>query len=205
MSLAVAALAFKGSGDYSNLKLGANAPMQDYTMKDVSGDAVSLESAKGKKGLLVIFSCNTCPFVVGNGEKSEGWENRYNGVIDAANKAGIGSIIVNSNSAKREKGDSYQDMIKHAETNKYKGLYALDEKNALADAFGAKTTPHIFLFNDEMKLIYQGAIDDNVDSKKDVKVNYLSDAINAYSNGEEISVQETKPIGCSIKRFKADN
>ncbi len=206
LAVVVAALgfAFKTTGVYSNLKIGQVAPQMDLKMNDVKGNQTSLMDAKGKNGLLVMFSCNTCPFVVGNGEKSQGWENRYNDIVKNATKAGIETILVNSNEAKRAKGDSYDDMVKRASSKGYAGTYAIDKGHVLADAFGAKTTPHVFLFDGDMKLAYQGAIDDNVDSKQKVKVHYLSDAITAMSKNLEVPIKETKPVGCSIKRVTVE-
>ena len=198
--IATLGLAFKTTGVYSNLKIGQVAPKADLKMNDVKGNQTSLMDAKGENGLLVIFSCNTCPFVIGNGEKSQGWEGRYNDIVKNAAKSGINTILVNSNEAKRDKGDSYDDMVKRAAAKNYNGVYAIDKGHVLADAFGAKTTPHIFLFDADLKLTYQGAIDDNVDNKSKVKVHYLSDALSAMSKNTEVKIKETKPVGCSIKR-----
>jgi hypothetical protein len=199
--MAVAIFAFKTTGDYSNLTIGQVAPNQKVEMKDVSGKQVSLNAAKGENGLVVIFSCNTCPFVVGNGEKSQGWENRYNNITASAKKMGMGTILINSNEAKRDKGDSFEEMTARATEMEYTSFYALDEGHKMADIFGAKTTPHVFAFDADMKLIYQGAIDDNVDSKSKVKNNYLENALKSHNKGEAIKIKETKPVGCSIKRI----
>ena len=112
---------------------------------------------------------------------------------------------MNSNEAKRDKGDSYDDMVKRAASMSYSANYAIDKGHVLADAFGAKTTPHIFLFDADLKLTYQGAIDDNVDNKSKVKVHYLQDAITAMSKNAEVKIKETKPVGCSIKRISVSN
>ena len=162
-----------------------------------------IEQIGKKTGALFIFSCNTCPFVVGNGEKSEGWENRYNGIQELADKLEIGFALINSNEAKREKEDSFDEMVRHAEEMNYKGInYLLDENHKVADMFNAMTTPHVFLFNDQNELVYTGAIDDNVDKKNEVKENWLKDAMNAMAEGTEIMTPKTKNIGCSIKRVK---
>lgn len=185
------------------LALGAEAPKADYEMTDVSGEKIKLKDVARKNGLLVIFSCNTCPFVIGNGKKSEGWEGRYPELYSMAEKSGIGMVLVNSNEAKRDKGDGMEDMQKRYEEQGLKGYYVLDENHVLADAFGALTTPHVFLFDEEMKLIYKGAIDDSVDSSEDVKEPYLKDAIKAHIEGKKIDPNSTRQLGCSIKRVKA--
>jgi hypothetical protein len=78
--------------------------------------------------------------------------------------------------------------------------YLLDVNSKLANAFFARTTPHVYLFDADMKLVYKGAIDDNVDDAKAVKEHYLNDAIEQLSSGKKIKTAETKPVGCGIKR-----
>lgn len=182
-----------------DLVIGSALPMSAQSMKDVVGGEASLQSLSGENGLLVIFSCNTCPFVVGS-EGSAGWEGRYPELGTLCAKSGIGFALVNSNAAKRENGDSYVDMQKHYKEQNYVGHYLLDENNAVADAFGARTTPHVFLFNKNMELVYKGAIDDNVDDAKAVTKHYLKDAIAANVNGKPADPATTKNLGCSIKR-----
>lgn len=182
------------------LEIGAKAPKADMEMMDVSGKEISLKTAAEKNGLVVIFSCNTCPFVIGNGSKSDGWEGRYPEIADMADAAGMGMVLVNSNEAKRSKGDSYKDMQARYKEQGLIGFYVLDEKHVLADAFGALTTPHVFMFDSKMKLVYKGAIDDAVDSAGKVKESYLKNAIEAQKNGKKINPNSTRQLGCSIKR-----
>ncbi len=184
------------------LEIGAKAPKADAKMADVSGKSISLDELKKKGGLLVIFSCNTCPFVVGNGSKSEGWEGRYPALADMAAANEIGFALINPNEAKRTAGDSMDDMKKRYKDKALKGSYLLDKDHVVADAFGALTTPHVFLFDGNMKLIYKGAIDDSVDSKDTVKEPYLQNAIKAHVSGKSIDPNSTRQMGCSIKRVK---
>ncbi len=182
------------------LEIGKTAPMTDVKMKDVSGKELSLNDIKQENGLLVVFSCNTCPFVVGG--KGEGWEGRYNDVHDMCTKNNIGMVLVNSNEAKRDGDDSLQEMQAHAKKEGYKSHYVVDNNHKLADAFGAKTTPHVFMFDGEMNLAYKGAIDDNVDSSADVKETWLQNAISNLAAGKPIDPNSTRNSGCSIKRVK---
>jgi hypothetical protein len=162
----------------------------------------TLASLNKDNGLLVIFSCNTCPFVVG-GNGSEGWEGRYPQVKAEADKHNIGMVLVNSNEAKRSMGDSMNDMKTRAKDHGLSSIpYVLDTNHALADAFGAKTTPHVFLFNHDMELVYKGAIDDNVGNASEVKEHFLSTAMQQLAKGKKVKPAETRPIGCSIKRVK---
>ncbi len=179
---------------YPELELGASAPMTDVKMTDISGKSLSLSDISEKNGLLVIFSCNTCPWVVM-------WENRYNDVAEWAKKNKVGFVLVNSNYNKREGDDSLDNMKKHAKEKGYNNIYyVVDKESKLANAMGGKTTPHVFLFNNEMELVYKGAIDDNPKDKDAVSAYYLKDALMALSSGETIAVNSTAPKGCSIKR-----
>ena len=182
------------------LEIGSKAPLADQKMMDVSGNELSLDDIKKENGLLVVFSCNTCPFVVGG--KGEGWEGRYNDIYDICQKQEIGMVLVNSNEAKRDGDDSLEEMKAHAKEEGYKSYYVVDEKSALADAFGARTTPHIYMFNNKMELAYKGAIDDSVDSSVNVKEPWLNNAISNLAEGKKIDPNSTKNLGCSIKRVK---
>jgi hypothetical protein len=184
------------------LEIGNDAPMANEKMKDVSGENYSLNDLKQENGLLVIFSCNTCPFVVGGMGDSEGWEGRYNDVYDHATSNNVGMVLVNPNEAKREKGDSFADMQNRWKDKGLKSPYVIDNNHKLADAFGARTTPHVYLFDKNMKLVYVGAIDDNVNSSKDVKEHYLKSAITQLAAGKKINPNQTKNLGCSIKRVE---
>jgi peroxiredoxin len=182
------------------LKIGEKAPMLNHQMKSTDGSMSSIEDYKGNKGTLIIFSCNTCPFVVG-GKSFEGWEKDYNDLVKMADEVGIKTILINSNEAKREEGDSFEDMLEQAKKMKYTMPYLYDEKHKIADAFGAKTTPHIFLLNEDFTLIFEGAIDNTWNPKADKKETYLIDALNAVRNGKRIKTNKTAPKGCSIKRI----
>lgn len=175
------------------LGIGDKPVLTNVKMDDVSGAKISLADVKKENGLLVMFSCNTCPFVLQ-------WENRFNEVKAWADKNKVGMVVLNSNHQKRDGEDSFEAMKKHAKDKGYNFYYALDDESAIANAFGGQTTPHVFLFNSKMELAYKGAIDDSYKSAKDVKQAYLKDAIASVSSGKQVAVAETKPVGCSIKR-----
>jgi len=183
---------FASNGD-GQIGIGSEAKYTDVKMKAVNGEMVSLANVARDNGLLVLFSCNTCPFVMR-------WEDRYPEIKKWADKNDVGMIVLNSNYKNRDGVDSFEAMKKHAEEKDYNFHYVVDEESRIANAFGGQTTPHAFLFNDEMKLVYKGAIDNNYKSASDVKKHYLKDAIVSLANGEQIAVAETKPVGCSIKR-----
>jgi hypothetical protein len=176
------------------MALNSALPLADRKMKDVSGKTTSLGENKTAKGILVIFSCNTCPYVKLS-------EKRIKEYSDYCLANGIGCIIVNSNEAQRSEADSFDAMTKYYADQNLKCPSVVDEKSALADAFGATRTPQCFLFNAK-GLVYKGAIDDNVKDASQVKAPYLKDALGAVSKGETPKTQETKSIGCTIKRVE---
>lgn len=201
MALFTMAFTFSHPDEVKGLNIGDTAPLADTDMKGTDGNMYALSKQVGKKGLIVVFSCNTCPFVVGS-ESFAGWEGQYNDLYKMATSKGIGFMLVNSNQAKREGDDSMEAMINHAKEKSYatEMPYVVDENSALANAFGAKTTPHVYFFDENMKLIYQGAIDNTVDSKRKEDKNYLQDAMNSHAAGRPIAENTTPPRGCSIKR-----
>ena len=182
------------------LAIGESAPMSSSPLLGVDGMNHTLLDMKGDNGLLVIFSCNTCPFVVGNGTKTEGWEGRYNGLAELAESLNIGMVLVNSNEAKREGDDSFTEMKNHARDAEYAMPYVVDEGSKLANACGARTTPHVYLFDSNLQLAYRGSIDDNVNRANEVTEQYLEMAMTRMAEGKKIKTAETKAVGCSIKR-----
>jgi thioredoxin-related protein len=184
----------KGSVIMEELAIGSTLPKADVKLKDISSKDISLNDVKTNKGLLVMFSCNTCPYVILSEARTK--------EIQAICKAdGIGMIIINSNEAQRDSDDSFEAMKKYAAKQAYQVPYVLDVNSELANAFGAGRTPQCFLFNNS-KLIYKGAIDDNIKDVKLAKQFYLKDAIKALKNGTAVPVESTKSIGCTIKRVE---
>lgn len=188
-------------GEVETLAIGAKAPKTDLKMNGVDGKSYTLKDVVGENGLAVVFTCNTCPFVVGSENYGDGWEGRYQALNGAALKTGLGVIYVNSNEAKRDKGDDLASMKERAEKFNYNGSpYVLDKDSELANAFGARTTPHVFLFDKNLKLVYRGAIDDSHESPNKVKEPYLFNAMGNLAAGKKVDPADTKPVGCSIKR-----
>lgn len=177
------------------LPIGSKPPLLDTKMLSTDGKQVSLKDAAKANGLLVMFSCNTCPYVVKN-------QARTIDVAKYANNAAIGVIVINSNEAYRDNDDSYEAMKEYAKKQGYTFPYVLDKNNVLADAFGATRTPEVFLFNSELKLTYRGAIDDNPADGANVKQQFLKLAIDDISENRPSQINTTKSVGCGIKRLK---
>lgn len=180
--------------EMDQLNVGDKAPKAEMKMMGIDGKSVSLKDLKKENGVCVIFSCNTCPWVVA-------WEDRYNELSKLCAANNVGFVLVNSNEAKRAGDDSMANMKEHAKEKGYDTFaYVVDEKNVLADAFGATKTPDVFLFNGKMELAYKGAIDDNSKDKSAVEEPYLKKAVEAMVAGKPVNPSETKALGCSIKR-----
>ena len=180
---------------YPTLNIGQKMPMQEVKIFDISEESMTLNENIKSNGILVVFTSNSCPFVVM-------WEDRYKILEEKCMNSDLGMVYINSNQAKRDGDDSVEEMRNHSKEMGYTIPYLIDENSKLANAFGAKTTPHIFLFNSERKLAYKGAIDDNYKSINDVTKNYLLNALEEVSNQKSVSVNDTKAVGCSIKRVK---
>ena len=175
------------------LNPGDMLPSKDVTLRNASGSSTSLKQAAKENGLIVMFSCNTCPFVVKNQPITQK-------VIEYAAAHHIGMAIINSNEAQRDDQDSYHSMIEYAKSQRYTVPYLMDEGSKLANEFGASHTPEVFLFNKENKLVYKGAMNDNPGDPNSYKKMYIEDAINAMVAGKEVDPKTTKSIGCGIKR-----
>lgn len=184
---------------WAQLRIKDKAPMQQIDMKSVNGSMYNLNSLKKDKGLIVIFSCNSCPFVVGS-DDFPGWEKQYDSLYNEALANNIGFVLVNSNEGKRSQADSYEEMVKHAKEQNYTMPYVVDEQAGLANAFGAKTTPHVYFFDQTLTLIYTGSIDNSWDKGRKSDQFYLFDAIKAQGKGKKIKPNTTEPKGCGIKR-----
>ena len=180
---------------FNVLPIGAEMPKADIMMKDINGKDISLKGAKGKKGLLVMFSCNTCPYVIKN-------QQRTIDIAAFAKKNNIGVILLNSNEGSRTKDDSYEAMQAYAKKQNYSFYYAVDKNSELADAFGANRTPECFLFDENNKLVYHGAIDDNPSNASGVEKEHLKNAIEQMVSGKDVVVKQTRSVGCTIKRPK---
>jgi hypothetical protein len=176
-----------------SLPIGSPVPKADIQLKDVSGKHISLAGAKGDNGLLVMFSCNTCPYVIRN-------QARTNAICGYAGVHKIGVVLLNANAGDREGGNSFESMQTYAKAQGYGWYYALDDNNVLADAFGANRTPECFLFDKHGKLVYHGAIDDSPGDPNQVKRHHLQIAMDEMLADKEVMVKETRSVGCSISR-----
>jgi len=190
--LAASFLVGSASRDGS-LPIGSPIPKADVSVKDVSGAALTLQQVKKSGGLLVMFSCNTCPYVIMN-------QSRTKEICAYAADRKIGVILLNANAGDREGGNSFAAMQSYAKAQNYQMYYAMDDNGVLADAFGARRTPECYLFDKDGKLVYHGAIDDSPGDAGSVRRHHLQSAIDEMMAGKDVTVKETRSVGCSITR-----
>ena len=175
------------------LNPGDALPSVNTSLQNANGINTTLKGAAKENGLLVMFSCNTCPFVVKNQPITKK-------AMDYAAAHHVGMIIINSNEAKRGDDDSYLEMKKYAKAQGYSVPYVVDENSMLADLFGASHTPEVFLFDKNNKLVYKGAMNDNPGNPNEYKKMYVQEAMDAMIAGKPVDPKTTKSIGCGIKR-----
>ncbi len=178
---------------YEALKIGEILPKANVKLENYAGAKVSMRNAGMDNGLLVIFSSNTCITVLEN-------HIRLMSLASYAIKNKIGVMILNSNEKNRDGSDSREVMRAYAEELGFKWLYVVDHNSTIANAFGANYTPECFLFNKIGKLVYKGGIDDSPHNEQDAKDQYLKRAIKETADGKSVTLPETQPTGCAIKR-----
>lgn len=171
------------------LTLGTKCPQ--FNLPATDGKFYSVDSFSGKKFLIVIFSCNHCPYV-------QAYEDRIIEIQRDYNEH-LSIVAISSNETENYPEDSFEKMKERASQKGFNFPYLFDESQEIAKAFGATHTPEIFLFDSERELAFHGKIDDNWQEPKNVKSPYLRNAINELIEGKKISVPETFTIGCTIK------
>ena len=191
-ALAGLALALTAGSARADLAIGDAVPMKDVKMAGVNGKSVTLADVAGKKGTLVVFTCNHCPW-------AKMWQTRVTEIGNAAGKAGIGMVAINANDPAEYPEDNMDGMKQRAKQLGIKFPYVIDATSDVARAFGATRTPEAFLFDAEGKLVYHGTIDDSPKDATAVKDAWLKNAVNEVSTGKTVTTAETKAMGCSIK------
>lgn len=194
--VAVAAMLF-ASGNKEELvkpKVGFNVGDQatDFKLKNVDGKTISMADYKDAKGYIVVFTCNTCPF-------SKMYEKRIDLLNQKYESKGYPVIAINSNDVTKQPGDSFEEMVKRSKDKGYSFPYLYDESQAVATAYGATRTPHVYVLNKNLNVSYIGAIDDNHKDANAVTKRYVEEAIDNLLAGKAVMTPTTKAIGCTIK------
>lgn len=174
-------------------KIGDQA--KDFSLKNIDGKMVSMSDMKESKGIILIFTCNHCPFAIA-------YEDRIIALDKKFKPLGYPVVAVNPNDVNVSPEDSYELMIERSKEKNFTFPYVYDQKQDIAAAYGATRTPHVYVLQKEKdKLIvrYIGAIDNNTESAANADKKYVEDAVNALLTGKSVPLAETKAIGCTIK------
>ena len=167
----------------------------DFNLKNLKGKTVSLSQFENAKGFIVVFTCNTCPVV-------KQYEKRIMDLHDKFSEKGYPVVAINSNDKNVSPGDSFEKMQELAQSKGYKFEYLYDESQDIAKEYGATNTPHVYVLskqNDDLRIEYVGAIDNNADDASKADKHYVQDAVNALLKGNEVQLAGTKAVGCGIK------
>ena len=177
----------------AGLKPGDNAV--DFSLKNVDGKTVSLSDYADQKGVIVVFTCNPCPFAKAYEQRIIQYHNQFKGL-------GYPVVAINPNDDEISPEDSFEKMKSRAAEKEYPFPYLKDESQEVYKAYGATRTPHIYLLQKKggkFKVAYIGAIDDNAMNAAAVSKTYLKDAISDLEAGGKPDPATTKAIGCTIK------
>ncbi len=194
--VAVVALSSFDLGNSATEGYGIGDVATDFSLKDVDGSMVSLSDYPDAKGFIVIFTCNTCPYAVAS-------EQRIVDLDQEFKDKGYPVIAINPNNPEVQPDDTYELMQAKAKSAGFTFPYLYDESQTVYAKYGATKTPHVYLLHKEggnPVVKYIGAIDDNVRNADAVTDRFLANAVNELLAGKEVSVKETKAIGCSVKQ-----
>jgi len=155
------------------------------------GGTLSLQDVMGENGIVVFFTCNHCPYVVGS-------EPRIENAAEVARKNEIGFVGINSNDPVKYESDSWDNMVKRA-TRGMTYAYLHDSSQEVALSYGAERTPEFYLLNSDSVVVYRGRLDDSPRDPSHAKTSELEDAMEELASGAKVSVARTESIGCSVK------
>ena len=175
------------------LKVGDKAP--DFSLKNHDGTMISLADYAGKKGTILTFTCNHCPYAVM-------YEDRLNMLHSKYAGQGYPVLAINPNDPEVKPDDSFEKMGERAQEKGFEFAYLFDDGQKVYPQYGATKTPHIFLIDNNQTVRYIGAIDDNPQDEEAVEKRFLEDAIAALEAGNDPEPDYTKAVGCSIKTKK---
>jgi peroxiredoxin len=164
----------------------------DFKLPSTDGKEYSLSDFENFKFLVIFFTCNHCPYVIGSDEITRTTAEKFR-------MKGVGFVGINSNSKNTYPEDSFPYMVERMKKHNFPWVYLYDEPQEIAKAYGALRTPHFYVFNEERKLVYTGR---GVDSPRDTSkmtVNNLDLALEELTNGKPVTIPVTNPIGCNIK------
>jgi peroxiredoxin len=162
-----------------------------FDLPGVDGRNHSLDEYADAPVLVLVQSCNHCPYVLA-------WEGRINALQREFADRGVRIVAISSNDATAYPADSFENMVEHSRGAGYSFDYLYDESQEVARALGSQRTPEAFVFDADRRLVYHGAVDDSRE-EAEVTTHYLRDAIEAALAGETPPVADTPPVGCTVK------
>lgn len=172
------------------LQIGESA--LDFKLPATDGNTYRLSDFDEAKTLVVFFTCNHCPYVIGSDEVTRQTANKF-----AAQ--GVKFVGINSNNKVTHPTDDFDHMVARMEEHNFPWHYLYDESQEVALAYGALRTPHFYVFDQDRKLIYTGRGVDNPRDTSKMTVNDLERALEEHLAGQPISVPLTNPLGCNVK------
>jgi peroxiredoxin len=176
----------------AQLKPGDKAP--DFKLKNIDNQWVSLSDYADQKGVIVVFTCNHCPY-------AKLYEARLVELQKEFGPKMFPVVAINPNDSTIVAEDSFSKMVSNAAQKGFNFPYLLDDEQLFKE-YGATRTPHVYLLKNEgghFSVAYIGAIDDNSQDANDVEEKYLANAVQSLLKGNKPEVTETKAVGCSIK------
>ena len=172
------------------LEIGEQAP--DFTLPATDGNTYSLADFEDADVLVIFFTCNHCPYVLGSDEVTRRTAEKY------ADR-GVKFVAINANSANTNPDDDFAHMVTRMAEQQFPWRYLYDQSQAVALAYGALRTPHFYVFDRERTLVYTGRGVDNPRETDKMTVNDLDNALAEVTAGKPISTPLTNPIGCNVK------
>ena len=164
----------------------------DFKLPATDGNTYSLDSFKDSKYLVIFFTCNHCPYVIGSDEVTRATADRFK-------SQGVEFVAINANSKNTYETDDFPHMVERMKEYNFPWKYLYDESQDVAYAYGALRTPHFYVFDENRKLVYTGRGVDNPRDVSKMKVNDLENALEELTSGKTISLPVTNPIGCNVK------
>ena len=172
------------------LPIGAKA--KAFHLPATDGKTYSLSDFDDAKYLVVFFTCNHCPYVLGSDETTRATAEKFA-------PHGVQFVAINSNSVETHPDDSFDKMVERMLENKFPWVYLYDEDQTVAAEYGALRTPHFYVFDEDRKLVYTGRGVDNPREVSKMTVNDLDNALSELVAGKEITTPLTNPLGCNVK------
>ena len=172
------------------LQIGSTCP--DFNLPATDGQKYSLSSFNSSDFLVVFFTCNHCPYVIGSDESTRKTADKFG-------EMGVEFVGINSNSKNTYPEDDFDHMVARMKEFDFPWKYLYDESQDVATAFGALRTPHFFVFNKERKLVYTGRGIDYPRDHTQAKVFDLDNVLSELTGGKEVSNPVSNPIGCNVK------